>query len=180
MNPFLALMDAPDRLIPESRRDPLLPRTERAVSVSVLIRLLSKTLEVCETYDEKTWRRPTPVSRQLRGLIDRHRQEQFDIVDLILNRIETLGGPSIAADAHNCTLVEDTDLSALLAVSPIELISVAHLAVVETAKPLLKVLNACGDCYTKDLVMRKVVRVNELQNWSIGTHFERPTMAIVS
>src|SRR5207245_3554991 len=67
-----------------------------AVSVENLNQLLADTMTLRDLYKKHHWQVSGPTFYQLHLLFDRHFDEQSALVDAIAERIQSLGGVSIA------------------------------------------------------------------------------------
>lgn len=79
----------------------------RQTSADNLNQLLADTITLRDLYKKHHWQVAGPTFYSLHLLFDKHYQEQSDLVNLIAERIMTLGGVSIAmaADVAETTLV---------------------------------------------------------------------------
>src|SRR5260221_5048801 len=79
----------------------------RKESVDNLNQLLADTITLKDLYKKHHWQVSGPTFYQLHLLFDKHFGEQSELVDVIAERIMTLGGISIAmsADVAEMTLV---------------------------------------------------------------------------
>src|SRR5215471_6607093 len=79
----------------------------RRESVDNLNQLLADTMTLRDMYKKHHWQVSGPTFYQLHLLFDKHWGEQNDVVDLIAERIMTLGGVSVAmsADVAEMTLI---------------------------------------------------------------------------
>jgi len=73
-----------------------------------LNQLLADTMTLRDLYKKSHWQVAGPTFYQLHLLFDKHYDEQVDLVDSIAERIQLLGGVSIAmaADVAEITLIE--------------------------------------------------------------------------
>src|SRR5256885_4463834 len=72
-----------------------------------LNQLLADTMTLRDLYKKSHWQVAGPTFYQLHLLFDKHYDEQVELVDLIAERIQVLGGLSIAmaADVAETTLI---------------------------------------------------------------------------
>ena len=84
-----------------------LAENARKESVENLNQLLADTITLRELYKKHHWQVAGPTFYQLHLLFDRHAERQDELVDAIAERIQLLGGVSIAM-AHD---VAETTLS---------------------------------------------------------------------
>src|SRR6202043_2114714 len=76
-------------------------------SVENLNQLLADTITLRDMYKKHHWQVAGPTFYQLHLLYDKHHQEQSELVDSLAERIQTLGGMSIAMahDVAETTLI---------------------------------------------------------------------------
>jgi len=143
-----------------------------AESVENLNQLLADTITLRDLYKKHHWQLAGPTFYQLHLLFDKHYDEQSAIVDAIAERIQVLGGVSIAMapDVAEMTLIprpprgrED------VAVQTSRLLH-AHEIVLEEARMMARLAANRGDDGTNDLIVSDVVRRNELQVWFVAEH----------
>src|SRR5690349_23717315 len=83
--------------------------SERACteSVSNLNQILADTITLRDLYKKHHWQLVGPTFYQLHLLFDKHAEEQSELVDLVAERIQLLGGVSIAMahDVAETTLI---------------------------------------------------------------------------
>src|SRR5215813_9736902 len=79
-------------------------------SVENLNQVLADTMTLRDMYKKHHWQVAGPTFYQLHLLFDKHYKEQNELVDLLAERIQTLGGVSIAM-AHD--VAETTNLPRL-------------------------------------------------------------------
>src|SRR5262245_54900274 len=73
-----------------------LAEATRKESVENLNQLLADTISLRDLYKKHHWQLAGPAFYQLHLLFDKHYGEQNDIVDVIAERIQVLGGVSLA------------------------------------------------------------------------------------
>ena len=79
----------------------------RKASAENLNQLLADTITLRDMYKKHHWQVAGPTFYQLHLLYDKHFKEQIDLVDLLGERIQTLGGIAIAMshDVGETTLI---------------------------------------------------------------------------
>src|ERR1041384_1312913 len=85
-----------------------LPQHVCQESVANLNQLLADTITLRDLYKKHHWQVAGPTFYQVHLLFDKHYDEQNELVDAIAERIQTLGGVSIAmaADVAETTQIE--------------------------------------------------------------------------
>ena len=147
---------------------------ERACKASAenLNQLLADTITLRDMYKKHHWQVAGPTFYQLHLLYDKHHKEQSELVDLLAERIQTLGGVAIAM-AHD--VAETTNLPRLprgRQDTPVQLSRLlhAHEVILFEARTMARQAAEVGDDGTNDLLIGDVVRTNELQVWFISEH----------
>lgn len=144
----------------------------RAQSVATLNQVLADTMTLRDLYKKHHWQMSGATFYQLHLLLDKHYEEQAALVDLIAERIMTLGGISVAMapDVAEMTKIprppkgrEDvpTQLARLLE---------AHEVILRQAHEGAEAADEAGDDGTNDLLVSNVIRTNEPQVWFLAEH----------
>jgi starvation-inducible DNA-binding protein len=105
-------------------------------------------------------------------LFDKHFGEQVEIVDEIAERIQLLGGVSIAmaADVAETTRISRPPRGREEVPVQISRLLDAHQIIIGHCRELAKLADELGDQGTNDLVVSDVLRPNELQAWFLSEH----------
>src|SRR6185295_15823811 len=84
-----------------------LPESVGRESIENLNQLLADTITLRDLYKKHHWQAAGPAFYQLHLLFDKHYEEQNELVDAIAERIQVLGGVSIAMapDVAGMTLI---------------------------------------------------------------------------
>ncbi len=141
-------------------------------SVENLNQLIADTITLRDMYKKHHWQIAGPTFYQLHLLYDKHYGEQNALVDLLAERIQTLGGVGIAM-AHD---VAETTLIPRLPRGrqevPVQLARLlhAHEIILLEARTMAHQAAESGDDGTNDLLVSDVIRTNELQVWFISEH----------
>jgi starvation-inducible DNA-binding protein len=144
----------------------------RRESVENLNQLLADTLSLRDLYKKHHWQVAGPTFYQLHLLFDKHYGEQNDIVDALAERIQLLGGVSVAmgADAAEMTLIPRPPKGREEAPVQISRLLHAHEIVLKEARTMARLAAASGDDGSNDLIVSEVIRRNELQAWFVAEH----------
>jgi starvation-inducible DNA-binding protein len=145
-----------------------------------LNQLLADTMTLRDLYKKSHWQVAGPTFYQLHLLYDKHYEEQAELVDSIAERIQLLGGISLAmaADVAETTQIElpprgreepPVQLSRLLD---------AHQIIIGQSRELARRASELGDDGTNDLVVSDVIRTNELQVWFLSEHLVNVPLVI--
>src|SRR6516164_5844774 len=148
--------------------------SERACTESVesLNQLLADTMTLRDLYKKHHWQISGPTFYQLHLLFDKHYGEQNEIVDEIAERIQQLGGVTIAmaSDVAETTLIPRPPKGRESAPAQISRLLHAHEIVLKEARAMAKRAAEAGDDGTNDLIVSEVIRTNELQVWFVAEH----------
>src|SRR5262250_1001905 len=141
-------------------------------SVENLNQLLADTITLRDLYKKHHWQVAGPTFYQLHLLFDKHYEEQNELVDMIAERIQSLGGISLAmaADVAETTMVPRPPKGREEAPVQISRLLHAHEIVLEEARTMARRAAEGGDDGTNDLLVSDVIRTNELQVWFVGEH----------
>jgi starvation-inducible DNA-binding protein len=156
-----------EHLLPLDLEEPVrLEMTEQ------LNQLLADTMTLRDLYKKSHWQVAGPTFYQLHLLYDKHYEEQNEIVDEIAERIQLLGGISLAmaADIAETTQIERPPRGREEVPVQISRLLDAHQIVIGQCRKLAKRAQTIGDDGTNDLVISDVLRTNELQQWFLNEH----------
>jgi hypothetical protein len=105
-------------------------------------------------------------------LFDKHYEEQNALVDAIAERIQLLGGVSIAMapDVAEMTLIPRPPRGREEAPVQISRLLHGHEIVLKEARTMARLAAEGGDDGTNDLIVSDVIRRNELQVWFVAEH----------
>jgi starvation-inducible DNA-binding protein len=141
-------------------------------SVENLSQLLADTITLRDLYKKHHWQIAGPTFYQLHLLFDKHHTEQNELVDDIAERIQLLGGVSIAmsADVADMTLVPRPPKGREEVPVQISRLLHAHEIVLKEARTMARLAANSGDDGSNDLIVSGVIRRNELQAWFVAEH----------
>jgi starvation-inducible DNA-binding protein len=155
-----------------SRRPNALSEKAAAQSVDNLNQVLADTITLRDLYKKHHWQLSGPTFYQLHLLFDKHYEEQNDLVDTLAERIQTLGGVSLAMapDVAETTLIPRPPKGREEVPVQISRLLHAHEIVLEEAHSMARQAAEAGDDGTNDLLVSDVIRTNEKQVWFISEH----------
>jgi starvation-inducible DNA-binding protein len=144
----------------------------RGESCQELNRILADSQILYGLYKKHHWLMRGLTFYQLHLLLDKHAAEQLEIIDLVAERVQTLGGVAVGDPRHVAEITtiprppdgaEEVDamLSRLLE---------AHEIVIAKTRDAIETTASSGDTGTNDLLTSDVLRRNELQVWFIAEH----------
>src|SRR5947207_9427799 len=144
----------------------------RGASANALNPLLANTMVLRDLYKKHHWQVSGATFYQLHLLFDKHYNEQNELVDQIAERIQLLGGVSIAMahDVAETTLVPRPPKGREEPPVQISRLLHAHEIVLKEARAMARRAADTGDDGTNDLIVSDVIRRNELQMLFVAEH----------
>jgi starvation-inducible DNA-binding protein len=141
-------------------------------SVDNLNQLLADTMTLRDLYKKHHWQVSGPTFYQLHLLFDKHYDEQNEVVDAVAERIQLLGGVSVAMahDVAETTLVPRAPKGREEVPVQVSRLLHAHEIVLKEARAMARRAAEAGDDGTNDLIVSAVIRRNELQVWFVAEH----------
>jgi starvation-inducible DNA-binding protein len=141
-------------------------------NVGMLNQLLADSITMYNLYKKHHWQVTGPTFYQLHLLLDKHANEVLETVDLIAERIQTLGGVSTGMpfDVAEMTKIErppqgEENIPELLARTVN-----AHATIIKTLRDGIEQTDENKDYATNDLLSSRVLPLHELQVWFISQH----------
>jgi starvation-inducible DNA-binding protein len=137
-----------------------------------LNQLLADTITIRDLYKKSHWQVAGASFYQLHLLFDKHYDEHVELVDSIAERIQLLGGVSLAmaADVAEATQIERPPRGREEVPVQLSRLLDAHQVIIREARTLARRATQLGDDGTNDLVVSEVLRTNELQTWFLSEH----------
>ena len=144
----------------------------RAKSAEDLNQLLADAMTLRYLYKKHHWQVAGYTFYQLHLLFDKHHGEQEDLVDAIAERIQLLGGISIAmaTDVAETTIIPRPLRGREEVPAQISRLLEAHEFILKEARTMARQAAEAGDDGTNDLLVSGVIRTNELQVWFAAEH----------
>ena len=144
----------------------------RKESCAQLNQLLADSIQLRDMYKKHHWQVAGPTFYQLHLLFDKHFEEQVEIVDKIAERIQSLGGISVAmgGDVAKMTKIPAPPTGREEVPVQISRLLEAHKMIMKDCLDIADKADDSGDQGTNDLVISDVLKPNELQSWFIGQH----------
>jgi len=158
-----------------ARRNPLaLDAGVAAAGIDNVNQLLADTITLRDLYKKHHWQASGPNFYPLHLLFDKHAEAQAGLVDLLAERVQTLGGVSIAvgADVADATGIPRAPRGREDAETQIARLLQAHEVILLEARAMARDAAAGGDYGTNDLIVSDVIRANELQVWFLAEHVQ--------
>jgi starvation-inducible DNA-binding protein len=143
-----------------------------AASIAVLNQILADTMTLRDLYKKHHWQVAGNTFYQLHLLFDKHYEEQSELVDALAERIQTLGGISLAMahDVAETTRIARPPRGREEVPVQISRLLEAHELILKETREAARATNDAGDVGTNDLLISEVIRTNELQVWFLAEH----------
>lgn len=141
-------------------------------SVEGLNQTLADTITLRDLYKKAHWQVAGPTFYQLHLLFDKHYEAQDGLVDQIAERIQLLGGISLAmgADIAEETRIPRPPRGREEVPVQISRLLEAHELIITQVREAAEAASEAGDDGTNDLLVSDVLRTNELQVWFLAEH----------
>jgi starvation-inducible DNA-binding protein len=146
-----------------------LGRKARAESVAALNQILADTMTLRDLYKKHHWQASGTTFYELHLLFDKHHEEQAALIDTIAERIQTLGGTTIAtaADVAETTMLARAPRSREEPLQQLARLADAHERFLYGVRAAARRAAELGDDGTNDLLVSGVIRTNEKQAWFV-------------
>jgi starvation-inducible DNA-binding protein len=147
-----------------------LPAKTAKTSVDALNQVLADTITIRDMYKKHHWQVVGPTFNQLHLMYDQHFMAQVELVDLLAERIQILGGISLAmaADVAEETKIPRPPRGRESASVQLSRLIDAHTLIIKEAREYAEKLE--DDAGSNDLMVSNVLRTNELQVWFLSEH----------
>jgi starvation-inducible DNA-binding protein len=144
----------------------------RSDSSRILNEILADTMILYALYKKHHWLVAGPTFYQLHLLFDKHADEQLELVDLLAERVQSLGGIAVGDPRHaaELTTIDRPPNGAEDVPSMIHRLLDAHETVLEKVRRGIEKTEKSGDWGSNDLLMSDVLRRHELQVWFVAEH----------
>jgi starvation-inducible DNA-binding protein len=149
-----------------------LPETARRRSCRALTDILADSMVLYALYKKHHWNVAGPTFYQLHLLFDKHAEEQTELIDLLAERIQSLGGIAVGDPRHAAeltTIPRPPDGAEEVAVM-IDRTLRAHETIIAKVREAIETTEAVSDWGSNDLLMGEVLRRHELQVWFLSEH----------
>lgn len=141
-------------------------------SVGALNQVLADTITIRDMYKKHHWQVAGHTFYQLHLLFDKHYEEQNELVDLLAERVQRLGGITLAmaADVAEETNIERPPRGREEVPVQISRLLEAHEIILKESRKYAEEASEGGDEGTNDVLISDVVRTNERHVWFIAEH----------
>ena len=155
------------------RQFPLgLTHDARMYSCERLNHVLADTQILYSLYKKHHWLMRGATFYQLHLLLDKHAGEQLELVDMIAERVQTLGGVAVGDPRHvaEITAIPRPPNGAEEVPAMLSRLLEAHEAILIYAHDAAARTAEMGDDGTNDLLVSDVIRTGEMQAWFLAEH----------
>ena len=149
-----------------------LPTKARASSCRLLNEILADSMVLYAMYKKHHWLVAGPTFYQLHLLFDKHAEEQLELVDLLAERVQSLGGIAVGdpRQAAELTSIERPPDGAEEVSVMLDRTLRAHETIIAKVRRAIKTTEESEDWGTNDVLMSDVLRRHELQVWFLAEH----------
>jgi starvation-inducible DNA-binding protein len=144
----------------------------RLESTRNLNQVLADTMMLRDMYKKHHWQLSGVTFYQLHLLFDAHYAKQVELVDALAERIQALGGVSLAMpqDVAEQTRVERPPIGREEVPVQLSRLLEAHELILKESHEFAKTADEAGDDGTNDLLVSQIIRTNEAQVWFLSEH----------
>jgi len=144
----------------------------RSESCELLNQILADSIILYSLYKKHHWLMRGNTFYQLHLLLDKHANEQLTLIDLLGERVQTLGGVAIADPRHVAEVTRIPRPPNGVEEVPVMLSRLleAHELILHEIREGITKTAANSDGGTNDLLMSDVLRTHELQVWFLAEH----------
>ncbi|WP_245642471.1 Dps family protein [Nonomuraea candida] len=144
----------------------------RGYACERLNQILADTQILYSLYKKHHWLMRGPTFYQLHLLLDKHAGEQLELVDLVAERIQALGGIAVGDPRHvaEITVVPRPPNGAEEVPAMLSRLIEAHETILITSHDAAARAAELGDDGTNDLLVSDVIRTGERQTWFLVEH----------
>lgn len=141
-------------------------------SVNNLNQVLADTITIRDMYKKHHWQVAGHTFYQLHLLFDKHYEEQNLLVDTLAERVQRLGGITLAmaGDIAEETNIERPPRGREEVPVQISRLLEAHEIILKECRKYADDADEAGDDGTNDVLVSDVIRTNERQVWFISEH----------
>jgi starvation-inducible DNA-binding protein len=157
----------------EARLMPIaLAQEARVESAQLLNHILADSQILYSLYKKHHWLMRGHTFYQLHLLLDKHAGEQLELIDLIAERVQTLGAVAVGDPRHvaEITTVPRPPNGAEEVPAMLSRLLEAHEIIITKVRDAITRTQANRDDGTNDLLMGDVLRRHELQVWFLAEH----------
>jgi starvation-inducible DNA-binding protein len=144
----------------------------RQESCQLLNEILADSTILYALYKKHHWLVAGPTFYQLHLLFDKHAEEQLELIDLLAERVQSLGGIAVGDPRHaaELTTIDRPPNGAEEVAAMIDRTLEAHETIIEKVRDAIEKTEKSRDMGSNDLLMGDVLRRHELQVWFLAEH----------
>ncbi len=144
----------------------------RMYSCERLNQCLADTQILYSLYKKHHWLMRGPTFYQLHLLLDKHAAEQLELIDVIAERVQSLGGVAIGDPRHvaEVTVIPRPPDGVEEVPAMISRLLEAHETILVAAHDAARRADEMGDDGTNDLLVSQIIRTGEMQAWFLAEH----------
>ncbi len=144
----------------------------RMESCQLFNQILADSMILYSHYKKHHWLVRGHTFYQLHLLLDKHASEQLELIDLLAERVQTLGGVAIADPRHvaEVTKVPRPPDGAEEVPAMLSRLLEAHELIIAEVRDAITATGANRDDGSNDMLMSDVLRRHELQVWFVAEH----------
>ena len=149
-----------------------LPDKARTSSCDALNEILADSMVLYALHKKHHWLVAGPTFYQLHLLFDKHAEEQNEIIDILAERVQSLGGIAVGDPRHAAeltTIPRAPDGAEEVSVM-IDRTLRAHETIIKKVRAAIKATEESEDWGSNDVLMSDVLRRHELQVWFLAEH----------
>jgi starvation-inducible DNA-binding protein len=149
-----------------------LPDKARTSSCAALNEILADSMVLYALYKKHHWLVAGPTFYQLHLLFDKHAEEQNEIIDVLAERVQSLGGIAVGDPRHAAeltTIPRAPDGAEEVSVM-IDRTLRAHETIIKKVRAAITATEESEDWGSNDVLMSDVLRRHELQVWFLAEH----------
>jgi starvation-inducible DNA-binding protein len=149
-----------------------LGKAVRSESCELLNEILADSTILYALYKKHHWNVTGPTFYQLHLLFDKHAEEQLELIDMLGERAQMLGGIAVGDPRHaaELTTVNRAPNGAEDVPAMITRLLEAHQVIIRKVRDGLETTEKSKDWGTNDLLMSDVLRRHEMQVWFLAEH----------
>ncbi|MGH8795006.1 MAG: Dps family protein [Stackebrandtia sp.] len=144
----------------------------RMYSCQRLNQILADTQILYSLYKKHHWLMRGPTFIQLHELLDKHAARQLALIDMLAERVQTLGGVAVGDPRHaaEITVVPRPPDGAEEVPAMLSRLLEAHETILVASHDAAERAAKMQDDGTNDLLVSEVIRTGELQTWFLAEH----------
>jgi starvation-inducible DNA-binding protein len=144
----------------------------RMQSCQLLNQILADTMILYSLYKKHHWQMRGPTFYQLHLLLDKHAGEQIELIDTLAERVQMLGGVTVADPRHaaEITTIERPPNGVEEVPAMLARLLAAHETIITSVRAAIEQTAQNGDGGSNDLLMGDVLRTHEQQVWFLAEH----------